>query len=166
MNRLFCLAVAVLAAIGVSARGDDTATPKNDTAMPKGAPPRIVSVIRVDASSGLIEYREFLPQQFPFPAKDGPIKPGDPGEMPGPAYIPLSIKFSLKTGAVYDTAGSKIGPEVVTKRLAAGHTVLVSADYKPVDPAYLKVFVKDVLILVHEFPPPAGPLLKPGIKDK
>ena len=160
MSRLVGVGVAVLMVVGNSVRGDDKA-------LPKGAPPRVVSVLKVDAVAGVIEYRERFPGLV-LPEKDGPVKPGD-AALPAitlPGFV--TVKFPLKTGTVYDAAGKKVEPEEAAKRLAAGDIVLVSGDYGPVDPVYMKVFTKEVLILVHPAPRPGPPLprLNPAKKDK
>jgi hypothetical protein len=149
MSRLICV-VAVLVAGWAPARADEKA-------LPKGLPPRVVAVVRVDAKAGVVEYREPFPG-LAMPEKDGPVKPGDPAQPPVALPGFVTVKFSLRDGAVYGADGKKVDTEVAVKRLAAGDIVLVSSDHKTVDPAYLKVFTKDVLILVHPAPGPAPPL--------
>ena len=158
MSRLVGVAVAVLVAAGNPARGDDKA-------FPKGPPPRVVSVLKVDAQAGVIEYREPFPG-LALPEKDGPVKPGDPAQPPITLPGFVTVKFPLKAGTVYDAAGKKVDPEVAAKRLAAGDIVLVSSDHQPVDPAYMKVFTKDVLILVHPAPGPGPALPRPNPEKK
>jgi hypothetical protein len=155
MYRLVWLGLAALLA-AAPARGDEKE-------LPKTAPPRVVSVAKVDGD--VVEYWEFVLTP-PLPVKAGAVKPGAEGTPPVPSAIPLAIKFSLKAGTVYDLAGNKVAPEAAKRRLAKGDMVLVSADFRPVDPAYLKVFTKDLLILVHPLPGPAPGLPKPAKKDK
>lgn len=147
MSRVAWLGSALL--LSAAAAGGDERQP------PKTAPPHVVSVAKVDGD--VLEYWEFFLTP-PLPVKAGAVKPGDEGRPPLPLAIPLAVKFSLKDGAVYDVAGNKVAPEAARRRLAKGDVVLVSGDYRPVDPAYLKVFTKDVLILVHPAPGPGPPL--------
>src|SRR4051812_5762749 len=158
MSRLVCVAVAVLVAAGNPVQGDDKA-------LPKGLPPRVVSVLKVDAQAGVIEYREPFPG-LAMPEKDGPVKPGAPAQPPITLPGFVTVKFPLKSGTVYDATGKKVEPELAAKRLTAGDIVLVSSDHQPVDPAYMKVFTKDVLILVHPAPGPSPALPRPTTDKK
>jgi hypothetical protein len=142
--------VVVLVACGGPLRGDDKA-------LPKGLPPRLAAVVKVDEKAGVVEYREPL-FTAALPQKAGPIKEGDPAGPAAGSGVLVTIRFPLRDGTVYDTAGKKVAPADVVKRLSVGDVVLIAAGSEPVDPAYLKVVTKDVLILVP-LPPGPGPAL-------
>jgi len=138
--------VIVLVTAGGPVRADEKA-------LPKGVPPRVVSIAKVDVKAGVIEYREAV-STLPQPEKSGPVKAGDLGEPPIDLGLFVTIPFSLNDGTVYDAAAKKLSAEAAVSRLAVGDIVLVAGGYEPVDPAYLKVFTKDVLIFVHPKPKP------------
>jgi hypothetical protein len=157
MKCLLCAVAVVLVTTGGPVLGDEKA-------LPKGVPPRVVSVSKVDEKAGVIEYREAF-TTLPIPDKNGPVKEGDPAGVPIALGLFVTVKFSLKDGAVYDVSGKKVNAAAAVKRLSVGDIVLVAGGYEPVDPAYLKVFTKDVLILVHPIPKPVE-LPKPNKNDR
>jgi len=66
---------------------------------------------------------------------------------------PVTQAISLD-GATFGTAGGKkLDLDAVKKRLARPTPIVISGDGKPVDESYLKLFDRDVIVIV--MPPPA-----------
>jgi hypothetical protein len=125
----------------------------------------VVTALSVDDDAILYSERMAFGPMFP---RDGEKPPAghsfvaDEGPISG---VAVAVRFALARGAVYDMEGKKLSPADVRKRLRPGDVVVVSTDGERVDPAFLKVFAKDVLLLVPPAPGP-GPALpklpKPG----
>jgi hypothetical protein len=70
----------------------------------------------------------------------------------------------VKDLAVTTADGKKVEKDDAVKKIAGGAVVVVSADGKPVSPAFLKVFKDDTLVLASpELAGPAGGFVKPGV---
>jgi hypothetical protein len=101
------------------------------------------------------------------PAADGKIKVavlrtekrapipagGAPGLPPGPREATITASVEVELGnvrdlAVFNTAGAAVSKEDALKALAKGGVVVVSADGKPVDPAFMGLFKEGTLVLV------------------
>jgi hypothetical protein len=151
---VFGLAVAICAG--------PAAVAQENPALPKGRAPRVVSVIEI--SGDVLVYRDSIAADpVPIPAEKEKPPAGTQFVVEHPVYglgLRVAVKFPLATGTVYDTAGKKVSPDDVRKRLKAGDTVLVCPDGRMADAQYLKAFAKDVLLLVPPPPPPAPPLPK------
>jgi hypothetical protein len=85
----------------------------------------------------------------------GELAPALPSSGP---VIACAVEFSLREGKVFDVEGHQLDAEAVKKRLVPGGTVLVSTSGKRVDPAYLRIIEKTMVILVHPPFQPAPPL--------
>ena len=141
----------LIVVVGPLARAEDKSK------IPEGSPPRLVSILELKGD--VVVYRDFyfVP---PIPKKAGQFDPKEPvpsHPSAGPAFA-CAVEFPLKSGAVFDAAGTRLTREAARKRFAVGDTVLVSTSGKKVDPAYLRVVKKETLILVHPVPPPGPPL--------
>jgi len=80
-----------------------------------------------------------------FPGAGGP--PGAVAEMLVPVMAELSEVKDLK---VSTASGKTVEVDEAVKRLTKGGVVIVSADGKAIDSAYLKAFKDDVLVLVAD----------------
>jgi hypothetical protein len=58
------------------------------------------------------------------------------------------MTFSLLKSSYHDAQGKRLSREEFVSRVRAGDVILVSADNKPVDQAYLRVFKGEMLVLV------------------
>jgi hypothetical protein len=157
-------------ALAVVLVGGLVAQAQEKSALPRGPAPRVVSVIEIRGD--VLLYRDSMLADAGPPIPDDKEKPpaGARFVVGHPVYalgLKVAVKFPLATGTVYDTAGQKVSPDDVRKRLKAGDTVFVCPDGKMADAAYVKAFAKDVLLLAPP-PPPLPPLLPgaPGKKDK
>jgi hypothetical protein len=115
--------------------------------LPEEPPPQLASVVEIKGD--VIVYRDYyshgpIPKKGLVPPKALP--PAYPSDGPLLAY---AVEFSLKTGEVFDAEGKKVDAAAAKKRLEVGATVLISTSGKEVDPAYLRVFKKETLVLVH-----------------
>lgn len=81
-------------------------------------------------------------------------------------YRPAVKAYPIAFVQVYDAAGKQLSAEEALKRLTPGTVMLVAADGKRVDPAYLRIVRKDALILVLSPPaaPPADPTKRVPVK--
>jgi hypothetical protein len=61
----------------------------------------------------------------------------------------VMVKHLLRGAEYYNAKGEKVKQEDALKRLTPGTIVLVSADGRKVDPAYLRIIKDDTLILVQ-----------------
>ncbi|MBA4062205.1 MAG: hypothetical protein C0501_00595 [Isosphaera sp.] len=95
---------------------------------------------------------------------------GPNGAPPAVITAERAVVRSVELGEVKDLTvttadGKKVATDEAIKRIAAGAVVVVSADGKPVSPAFLKVFKDDTLVLASpELGGAAGGFVKPGIR--
>jgi hypothetical protein len=95
---------------------------------PRGLPPRFMSVASIDQET--IELIEVQPVEG---------RPDDSAESRRTAR--------LKSLRGFDTRGQELERQVWQRRLKAGNVVVVAADDKKVDPAYLRVLKEDTVVL-------------------
>jgi hypothetical protein len=65
-----------------------------------------------------------------------------------PVYEEQVRDVPLDSAQFSEAGGKKLSSEDILKRVAVGTIVVISADGKPVDPAYLKTLAKDTLVVV------------------
>src|SRR5262249_4065158 len=124
--------------------------------LPGSPPPYIVAAAEGNKDAGEIIYHEVV--LVPVLREEIVLKNGKQEKVTTYATVPTArhVKFSIKSGSVFDVKGNKLEDEAVWKRVAVGSAVLIAVDGKKVDPAYLQIVKDDPLILV---PPP--PKLQP-----
>jgi hypothetical protein len=150
MPRTLLIALLLWVGFAVISRADDKLQ------LPKGTPPRLVSVVKVDGD--VLSYRDYLMPLIPKQSdrlNAGELVPSHPAIV---AMFAGVVDFSFKEGTVLDGEGKKINAVEARKRLKVTDTVLVSTSGTAVDPTYLRILKKDALILVHPLPPPGPPL--------
>lgn len=121
-------------------------------AAPKGPPPRFITVASVDAVRGKVVFdvpvvdghslTGFRVLQYP----DGSERYNLGGK---PWYIDVQIKVSVKEAKWRGVDGKEVNADAAAKRIKPGLTVLLSADGDDVDPAYLRMFKEDTLVLIE-----------------
>lgn len=126
-----------------------------------GPPPRIVLIQKVDKAEMLVTTCEF--ETVPV-TKEKTIQTNVGGRVVEEkiyyveyAQLRKEIPFQMKGVMVYDTEGKVVGPDTYWQRLKVGAVVLLSADNKKVDPAYLKFARPETLILVPSPEKPGEP---------
>jgi hypothetical protein len=72
----------------------------------------------------------------------------------------MQRKQSLEKATFSEAGGKKLDKEALGRRLAKPAPVLFSQDGKPIDPAYLKLFKKDLVVITL----PASPVVAPAPK--
>lgn len=72
--------------------------------------------------------------------------------------------WTLTGATITDASGKKITLEAAKKQLASETPVLISTNFQPVDKAYLKLFKKDILVVVPAAPKAVVPL--PKVEEK
>jgi hypothetical protein len=65
-----------------------------------------------------------------------------------PVYEEQVGEVPLDSAQVSEAGGKQLSREDILKRVAVGTIVVISADGKPVDPAYLKTLANDTLVIV------------------
>lgn len=120
--------------------------------MPLGAPPRLVTVARLDPQQGEIDLRStrvrFVWETAPQKAEPDQPAQRAPETVRKRIYETDSWRLSLSTAEAYDTQGTKLADEEVWKRIKVGAAVAISADAEQVDPVYLAVLAKDTVVFV------------------
>jgi hypothetical protein len=115
------IAVLALALHAVAATADEVKPPK-------GLPPRFMTVAKIDKDS--IELIEVQAVER---------RPDDSTESRRTAR--------LKSLRGFDTKGRELRRQIWQTRLKAGDVVVVAADDKKIDPAYLRVLKNDTVVL-------------------
>jgi len=65
-----------------------------------------------------------------------------------PVYEEQARSIEVRSAEVFEAGGTKLKSDDVLKRVTAGTVVVMSADGKKVDPAYLRLLAKDTLVIV------------------
>lgn len=123
---------------------------------PKGPPPHFITVRNVDDAKGEMRFELTILSLVPPDGKERPV----PGAKPKFAHLTGRGNVSLKKAKWAGGDGKEVGAEEAAKRLKPGVTVLLSADGAAVDPAYLRLFKEDTLVLTlpaEEWPVPSRP---------
>jgi hypothetical protein len=145
MRRILFMSVALLLLPVVAAAADAPPT------FPKGPPPQFVLLAGASKDKGalVVQVAESVPV----------TKTVAVTEIVGGQAVTRQVAFtdyqtvtkqeewSLKSFRVLDAQGKEIEGDEVWKRLKAGDMVLRQAGPEPIDPAYLKMFAKETVIL-------------------
>jgi hypothetical protein len=116
--------------------------------LPKAVTPRLAVVSKIKEADGTITCSWVV---------ERPVFETRTREVNGKteAYVthrsvpsPQSKTFSLANAVFQNATGNRVSRETFESRVKLGDTILVSADGKPVDQAYLRILRDDVLILV------------------
>lgn len=119
-------------------------------ALPKGPPPRIVSVsIDSEGSFQLLEWTtEYVQQQ----RERAVVVGGQVQKVTETVRVPVTRMVQRKVDSdsveVYGVDGKKIDADELRKLAGKTLPVLVSADGRPVDPFYLRLAHEKTLVLV------------------
>ena len=143
-------------------------------AVPKGPPPRFITVMSVDQAKGEVVFDVSVVDIHVSDELTVLVYPdGHRRQTVGtkPSYIHLGegFKVSLKNAKWSGTDGKQIGAEAAAKRLKPGLIVLLSTDGTAVDRAYLRMFKEDTLVLLvawEELPLLSLPHVGGGIPSK
>ena len=154
MPRSCTLSLAVLGLLAGVSRSQDT------TKKPSGPPPRLVALSKVDreAVAFTITETRYVPvvvQKEVQVNVGGMIQKQKVNVTEHVAQL-VEVPQSLKGAKVQTAGGQKLTVEEALKKLSPGSLVLLSVDNNPVDPAYLRVFKEEVLVIVPA--PPAPPM--------
>jgi hypothetical protein len=150
------LACALLSAFALGLRADEPAAPK-------GPPPEVRLVTFDTTGDLLLQVPLFVPVtrkvKRPVTEEVDGKKVTRVVEEELTAYERRTVTQTVKSKGMRasDGAGERVSPKALAKRLARWTPVVVSLDGQPVDPAYLKLFKKDVLVLVLAGPAVAEP---------
>jgi hypothetical protein len=121
---------------------------------PQGTPPLIVraeldKVGDLVARKKVIQYvKEVRTRKVVVNGKEVPQQI----EVSVPVSRESVQKWSLKGATITDVAGKKIDRNELAKRLEKPAAVVMSADNKPVDAGYLKLFRNDTIVIVAASP--------------
>jgi len=117
-----------------------------------GPPPRLVLIQKVDKARKLVSTCEFeavpVTKQKTVQKKVGGQVVAETVNYIEYVHVRKEVPFRMKGVVVYDTEGKVLAPDTYWQRLKVGAVVLLSADNKKVDPAYLKFARPETLILV------------------
>jgi hypothetical protein len=112
----------------------------------------------VDAQAGVLVITQAVTEAVPVEEERVRVQGGVTEKYKVTAYKFVTKlvqqKFVLKDHKFQLAGGQKLSPEEAQKRLTPGKVVLLSVDGSPVDPAFLKIFKDDTLILLRQ---PQGP---------
>jgi hypothetical protein len=141
--------VLVVLTLGVAAT---TAAAQEMPKIPAGLPPTFATVVAMDKAKAVLDLGDTTIRMVPEEKIKRVEHDGRVEEVKYTVYKPIGEqhvrKLDLKSAEVFDARGKKLGNEVVLTRLTVGATVLVSADGKAVDSAYLRVVAPDTLVFV------------------
>src|SRR5262245_7441850 len=137
MLRSSVLSLAVLGLLTGTGRAQDT------TKKPAGPPPRLVVLTKVDRTAGtfiitearLVQVRVLVEREVD---EGGGVKRVRDAVT---KYVreEYNVLYTLKGAQVQTAGGKKLTTEDALNKLSAGSLVLLSTDFKAVDPAYLRV---------------------------
>jgi len=142
----------------------------NDADLPKGVTPRLAIVSKIKGPAGTITCSWVVERpvfETKYDDKAGTYQTYK--DVP----FPQSKTFLLGKAAFQDAKGNRLSRESFESRVKSGDTIVVSADGKPVDQAYMRILKDSVLILmpapqeVREkyHPPPQPPAMPPRIRQ-
>jgi hypothetical protein len=122
---------------------------------PKGLAPQIVSA-RIDKAGNLVSTQ--LVTSYVTMAKEVEVIQAGKKERHTvyetvPVQRMVERRWSLEKATATEAGGKKLDKKALAKRLAKPAAVVLSGDGRPVDPGYLKLFKKDVIVITL---PPAG----------
>ena len=171
------LVVGLLAAtvlVSGAARAAAQPSPLDDLETPAGPAPRFVKVLHVNEAKGEVLFRVQVVSQGPG---ERPVllmdREGNKRMSLGskPSFIvPIDgFRVKLASGKWSSADGKEIAPDAVATLLKPGVIVLLSADGKSVDPAYLQMFKQETLVLIvpaKDLPIPYMPLIGSSIPIK
>jgi hypothetical protein len=150
MMRSTILAAMVLALLTGPGRGQDA------TKVPSGPAPSIFAVAEVDRTAGTYTVNQAVTVQVPVSTEKTIIVGGMEKKV---AVTSLKTEYrteirrhTLKGLEFYNVKGEKLKDDEAMKRFVPGAVVLLSADGKKVDPAYLRIVKDDALIVVLPSP--------------
>jgi hypothetical protein len=130
--------------------------------VPKGPPPRFITVRNVDQAKAEVVFdvqvvvQGVLDRPTVLIYPDG-YKRMTLGTKPSYVYLLDGFKVWWKKAKWTGTDGKEVSAESVAKRLKPGVTIVLSADGAAVDEAYLRMFKEDTLVLIvpqEELPVP------------
>jgi hypothetical protein len=145
---LVVLFSAIAAAIGAR-----TASAQEKPQSFRGVPPRFVTVLQIDQQAGEQELVNvtvrFVAEEVIRQVKqDGKVEEATE-TIHKPVYEEKMVgSIALDSADVFEAGGKKLSSDEVWKRVAVGAAVVVSADGKKVNPAYLRALAKDTLVFV------------------
>jgi hypothetical protein len=117
-----------------------------------GVPPRFVTVLQINQRQGEIDLANvtvrFVPETRVRAVKqDGKVENVTETVMK-PVYEERMVgRVALVSAEVFEAGGKKLSREDVLKRVAVGTIVVISADGKPVNPAYLRLLANETLVI-------------------
>lgn len=163
MSRL-TLSLATLALLA----GGAGAVPVPDdkpVAPPKGPPPGLVVVSRVDAGRQQFDVVETVTRNQVVQVEREMIVNGMRVRFVVTETVPVQeqrvVRRSLKGSRASTADGKPLTAAEAVRRLAPGSVVLYSTDGNPVDPAYLRVVQPETVVLVPPRPPAGPPMPGP-----
>lgn len=129
---------------------------------PVGPSPLFATVTAVDKQKGVVELVEVQTKFSAFMVIVEEVVDGMLVKAPKTVYQPVTSAqrkvLTMTTAEVNDGTGKKLDKEEVWKRLAVGKTIVISADGRPVDAAYLKIMTPETPVIVsmaYVMAPPA-----------
>jgi peroxiredoxin len=142
--------------------------------IPKGPPPRFITVLKLDESKGEVMFDVQVVLQDARAQPEVLVFPSGEQRMTldvKPRYVHLleGIKVSLKKVKWAGVDDKEVTPAAAAKQLKPGVSVLLSADGHAVDQAFLRLFKDDTLVLivsVDEAPVPYYPHVGGIIPEK
>jgi hypothetical protein len=125
-------------------------------ALPKGGPPQFVFVSGIDKDKGTLKIQASISVPVTKAITVEKVINGmKVQQVVNVTDYQISVKeesFPLATFRVLDAQGKEIDADVAWKKLAEGKLMLRQSGPEPLDPAYLKLFAKDTLILAPKPP--------------
>lgn len=117
-----------LAVVAVVALFSGAGTAQDRVKLPQGQAPRFFTVTEIGKDT--VQVTEVIKAT---PTRDDIVR--------------FAHKVKLKDLDILDAKGKKISPEDFRKRAKVGTMVLVAADEKAIDPAYLSILKDDAVVL-------------------
>jgi hypothetical protein len=139
--------------------------------MPTGPPPLIQVVSAVDADKGTVTFHRVVVVHVPIQVQELVNVNGNNFTVTKTSFRDElrteQFVLVLKDAKIQTAAGKDVTAADALKQLKTGSGVLVSADGKAVDRAYLGVVSAETLVLVPPppTPSPAGPVILPPLKE-
>jgi hypothetical protein len=118
--------------------------------VPRGSPPHLITA-RVDKDGNLASTQRVgrykTVKKIAKRIVNGQVFEEEVTELI-PEIVEVTVKWKLDKATITEVGGTKIDKATLAKRLAQPAVVVLSADGRAVDPIYLELFKKDVLVIV------------------
>jgi hypothetical protein len=144
MHSIALLAVVSLASILGTTNSDENATPS------PGLPPWFMTVgkVNLETKTLVLHIRTLHVVANDVPNGETIAGKTITERVNHRIYETRTSTVSLESATFTDAGGTKIDSADLAKRLEVGTAVVVSADGKEIDPAYLKALAKDTVVII------------------